>query len=101
VERMSKRPATGSLPRLLRIPRMQLTVTVTVTVHALREASRSMRHQANWRANPRAGMDKMQKSMASYVKSLSKRAEGDDREKQLPQLDYRMFGIVQVYIVGR
>ncbi|KAH8727711.1 hypothetical protein GQ44DRAFT_786402 [Phaeosphaeriaceae sp. PMI808] len=30
------------------------------------------------------GMDKMQKSMTSYVKSLSKRAEGDDREKQLP-----------------
>jgi hypothetical protein len=29
-------------------------------------------------------MDKMQKSMAVYVKSLSKRAEGDDREKQLP-----------------
>lgn len=29
-------------------------------------------------------MDKMQKSMATYVKSLSKRAEGDDREKQLP-----------------
>lgn len=26
----------------------------------------------------------MQKSMATYVKSLSKRAEGDDREKQLP-----------------
>jgi hypothetical protein len=30
------------------------------------------------------GMDKMQKSMAVYVKSLSKRAEGDDKEKQLP-----------------
>ncbi|KAF2024435.1 BAR-domain-containing protein [Setomelanomma holmii] len=30
------------------------------------------------------GMDKMQKSMTTYVKSLSKRAEGDDREKQLP-----------------
>lgn len=30
------------------------------------------------------GMDKMQRSMAIYVKSLSKRAEGDDREKQLP-----------------
>jgi hypothetical protein len=29
-------------------------------------------------------MDKMHKSMATYVKSLSKRAEGDDREKQLP-----------------
>jgi hypothetical protein len=29
-------------------------------------------------------MDKMQKSMATYVKSLSKRAEGDDKEKQLP-----------------
>jgi hypothetical protein len=26
----------------------------------------------------------MQKSMATYVKSLSKRAEGDDKEKQLP-----------------
>lgn len=31
-----------------------------------------------------AGMDKMQRSMAMYVKSLSKRAEGDDKEKQLP-----------------
>ncbi|OAL51386.1 BAR-domain-containing protein [Pyrenochaeta sp. DS3sAY3a] len=30
------------------------------------------------------GMDKMQRSMAMYVKSLSKRAEGDDKEKQLP-----------------
>lgn len=30
------------------------------------------------------GMDKMQRSMAVYVKSLSKRAEGDNREKQLP-----------------
>ncbi|KAH7087486.1 hypothetical protein FB567DRAFT_525121 [Paraphoma chrysanthemicola] len=30
------------------------------------------------------GMDKMQKSMTTYVKSMSKRAEGDDREKQLP-----------------
>jgi hypothetical protein len=29
-------------------------------------------------------MDKMHKSMATYVKSLSKRAEGDDKEKQLP-----------------
>ena len=29
-------------------------------------------------------MDKMQKSMILYVKSLSKRAEGDDREKTLP-----------------
>jgi hypothetical protein len=29
-------------------------------------------------------MDKMHKSMAVYVKSLSKRAEGDDKEKQLP-----------------
>lgn len=32
----------------------------------------------------RAGMDKMQKSMTVYVKSLSKRAEGDDKEKSLP-----------------
>ena len=31
-----------------------------------------------------SGLDKMQKSMTSYVKSLSKRAEGDDREKTLP-----------------
>ena len=31
-----------------------------------------------------AGMNKMQKSMTGYVKSLSKRAEGDDREKTLP-----------------
>lgn len=30
------------------------------------------------------GMDKMQRAMAVYVKSLSKRAEGDDKEKQLP-----------------
>jgi hypothetical protein len=30
------------------------------------------------------GLDKMQKSMTTYVKSLSKRAEGDDREKTLP-----------------
>ncbi|OAL02825.1 BAR-domain-containing protein [Phaeosphaeriaceae sp. SRC1lsM3a] len=30
------------------------------------------------------GLDKMHKSMATYVKSLSKRAEGDDREKQIP-----------------
>ena len=29
-------------------------------------------------------MDKMQRAMAVYVKSLSKRAEGDDKEKQLP-----------------
>lgn len=29
-------------------------------------------------------MDKMQKSMTIYVKSLSKRAEGDDKEKTLP-----------------
>ena len=35
-------------------------------------------------ANSSTGMDKMQKSMAVYVKSLSKRAEGDDKEKQLP-----------------
>jgi hypothetical protein len=30
------------------------------------------------------GMNKMQKSMTGYVKSLSKRAEGDDKEKTLP-----------------
>ncbi|PSN70897.1 BAR-domain-containing protein, partial [Corynespora cassiicola Philippines] len=30
------------------------------------------------------GMDRMQRSMTVYVKSLSKRAEGDDREKTLP-----------------
>jgi hypothetical protein len=30
------------------------------------------------------GMDKMQRAMTVYVKSLSKRAEGDDREKTLP-----------------
>lgn len=30
------------------------------------------------------GMDKMQKTMTVYVKSLSKRAEGDDKEKSLP-----------------
>ncbi|KAF2750410.1 BAR-domain-containing protein [Sporormia fimetaria CBS 119925] len=31
-----------------------------------------------------AGMDKMQRAMTTYVKSLSKRAEGDDKEKSLP-----------------
>jgi hypothetical protein len=30
------------------------------------------------------GMDKLQKSMTSYVKSMSKRSEGDDKEKLLP-----------------
>ncbi|KAF1933748.1 BAR-domain-containing protein [Didymella exigua CBS 183.55] len=30
------------------------------------------------------GMDKMQKAMGVYVKSISKRAEGADKEKQLP-----------------
>ncbi|KAF2128675.1 BAR-domain-containing protein [Dothidotthia symphoricarpi CBS 119687] len=30
------------------------------------------------------GMDKMQRAMSVYVKSMSKRAEGDDKEKQLP-----------------
>lgn len=29
-------------------------------------------------------MDRLQKSMTTYVKSLSKRSEGDDREKALP-----------------
>ena|SRR5690242_3127218 len=29
-------------------------------------------------------MDKMQRAMAIYVKSISKRAEGADKEKQLP-----------------
>ncbi len=29
-------------------------------------------------------MDKMQRAMAVYVKSISKRAEGADKEKQLP-----------------
>lgn len=29
-------------------------------------------------------MDKMQKSMTVYVKSLSERAQGTDREKMLP-----------------
>lgn len=29
-------------------------------------------------------MDKMQKAMTLYVKSISKRAEGADKEKQLP-----------------
>lgn len=36
------------------------------------------------RANSLPGMDKMQKSMTAYVKSMSKRAEGHDREKTLP-----------------
>lgn len=30
------------------------------------------------------GMDKMHKSTTAYIKSLSKRNEGDDREKVLP-----------------
>jgi hypothetical protein len=30
------------------------------------------------------GMDKMHKSTTAYIKSLSKRDEGDDREKVLP-----------------
>ncbi|KAK4942035.1 hypothetical protein LTR66_006061 [Elasticomyces elasticus] len=30
------------------------------------------------------GMEKMQRSMTSYIKSLSKRSEGDDKEKSLP-----------------
>ena len=30
------------------------------------------------------GMDKMHAAMAIYVKSLSRRAEGADKEKQLP-----------------
>ncbi|KAH7122511.1 hypothetical protein B0J11DRAFT_341169 [Dendryphion nanum] len=30
------------------------------------------------------GLEKMQKSMTTYVKSMSKRAEGDDKEKTLP-----------------
>ncbi|KAK4992959.1 hypothetical protein LTR66_006150 [Elasticomyces elasticus] len=29
------------------------------------------------------GMEKMQRSMTSYIKSLSKRSEGDDKEKSL------------------
>lgn len=29
-------------------------------------------------------MDKLHKSMNSYVKSMSKRSEGDDKEKNLP-----------------
>ena len=31
-----------------------------------------------------AGMERLQKSMTSYVKTLSKRNEGDDKEKNLP-----------------
>lgn len=31
-----------------------------------------------------AGMERLQKSMTSYVKTLSKRNEGDDKEKYLP-----------------
>lgn len=33
---------------------------------------------------PHTGMDKMHKSTTAYIKSLSKRDEGDDREKVLP-----------------
>ena len=36
------------------------------------------------RANALTGLDKMHKSTTTYIKSLSKRAEGDDREKTLP-----------------
>ncbi|KAF2637805.1 BAR-domain-containing protein [Massarina eburnea CBS 473.64] len=39
------------------------------------ESEMNLRHE---------GMDKMQKAMTVYVKSISKRAEGDDREKSLP-----------------
>lgn len=30
------------------------------------------------------GMERLQKSMTAYVKTLSKRSEGDDKEKILP-----------------
>lgn len=30
------------------------------------------------------GMERLQKSMTAYVKTLSKRSEGDDKEKTLP-----------------
>ena len=33
---------------------------------------------------PRVGMERLQKSMTAYVKTLSKRQEGDDKEKILP-----------------
>ncbi|KAF2422073.1 BAR-domain-containing protein [Tothia fuscella] len=39
------------------------------------EAEMNLRHE---------GMDKLQKSMTVYIKSLSKRNEGEDREKLLP-----------------
>ena len=34
--------------------------------------------------NRSVGMEKLQKSMTSYVKAISKRNEGDDKEKNLP-----------------
>ena len=35
-------------------------------------------------ANRKLGMERLQKSMTSYIKSLSKRSEGSDKEKILP-----------------
>jgi hypothetical protein len=34
--------------------------------------------------DPLLGMERLQKSMTTYVKSLSKRNEGEDKEKNLP-----------------
>lgn len=36
------------------------------------------------RADSYAGMERLQKSMNAYVKTLSKRNEGEDKEKSLP-----------------
>ncbi|KAF2012480.1 BAR-domain-containing protein, partial [Aaosphaeria arxii CBS 175.79] len=47
----------------------------------LSEEFKSLEMEMNLRHD---GLDKMQRSMTVYVKSLSKRAEGDDREKTLP-----------------
>ena len=35
-------------------------------------------------ADDRAGLERLQKSMTAYVKTLSKRSERDDKEKTLP-----------------
>ena len=57
------------------------------------EVEMTLRHeggselQSKWYQNllrNGSGMDRLQKSMTAYVKTLSKRNEGDDKEKTLP-----------------
>jgi hypothetical protein len=58
-----------------------LELEMNLRHEGMRPGNTAHRGSDCWRA---LGMDKMHKSMATYVKSLSKRAEGDDKEKQLP-----------------